>query len=200
TQTLSRMERESPLPAHYLLIDFEATCADDGSIARTHMEIIEIGAVMVETQSLSVVDEFQSFVRPVRHPRLTAFCTRLTSIRQADVDAAPGFGEMLAAFKPWLYRYPDFVWGSWGDYDLHQLQQDCDFHRLPNPIGAPHRNIKRLFAQAQGLEKKPGLGEAVRMAGLAFAGTHHRGIDDARNIARLMAYALGREMLPAKRG
>jgi inhibitor of KinA sporulation pathway (predicted exonuclease) len=198
--TDARAGRESPQPAHYLLIDFEATCADDGSIARTHMEIIEIGAVLVETDTLSVVDEFQSFVRPVRHPRLTAFCTRLTSIRQAEVDAAPLFADMLAVFKPWLYRYPDFLWGSWGDYDLHQLQQDCDFHRLPNPIGAPHRNIKQLFAQSQGLSKKPGLGEAVRLAGLEFAGTHHRGIDDARNIARLMPWALGRVRLPAPRG
>ncbi len=185
-------------PAHYLLIDFEATCADDQSIARTQMEIIEIGAVMVETETLKVVDEFQSFVRPVRHPRLTAFCTQLTSIRQADVDAAPSFAQMLEAFKPWLYRYRDFVWGSWGDYDLHQLRQDCDFHRLPNPIGAAHRNIKQAFAQAQGLTKKPGLGGAVRMAGLTFAGTHHRGIDDARNIARLMPYALGRATLPSR--
>ncbi|MBW8808955.1 MAG: exonuclease domain-containing protein [Lysobacter sp.] len=185
-------------PAHYLLIDFEATCADDQSLPRTQMEIIEIGAVMVETQTLSVIDEFQSFVRPVRHPRLTGFCTRLTSIRQADVDAAPSFAQMLEAFKPWLYQYRDFVWGSWGDYDLHQLQQDCDFHRLPNPIGAPHRNIKQAFAQAQGLAKKPGLGGAIGMAGLTFAGTHHRGIDDARNIARLMPYALGRATLPSR--
>lgn len=196
TDTDSRLECAARQPEHYLLIDFEATCADDKSIPRTHMEIIEIGAVMVETSSLTVIDEFQSFVRPVRYPRLSGFCTRLTSIRQGDVDAAPDFAEMLAAFKPWLYRYRDFVWGSWGDYDLHQLQQDCDFHRLANPIGAPHRNIKQLFAQAQGLGKKPGLGEAVRMAGLEFAGTHHRGIDDARNIARLMAYALGRAELP----
>lgn len=186
-------------PAHYLLIDFEATCTDDGSLPRAQMEIIEIGAVMVESQRLSVVDEFQSFVRPVRHPRLSAFCTGLTSIRQGDVDAAPPFAAMLDAFKPWLYRYSDFLWGSWGDYDLHQLRQDCDFHRLPNPIGAPHRNIKQLFAQAQGLDKKPGLGGAVRMAGLEFVGTHHRGIDDARNIARLMPYALGRSRLPAGR-
>jgi hypothetical protein len=29
--------------------------------------------------------------------------------------------------------------------------------------------------------------------GLAFQGTHDRGIDDARNIARLLPYALGRK-------
>ncbi|WP_293128313.1 hypothetical protein [Microcoleus sp. bin38.metabat.b11b12b14.051] len=31
---------------YYLVLDLEATCCDKGSIARNHMEIIEIGAVM----------------------------------------------------------------------------------------------------------------------------------------------------------
>ena len=32
---------------------------------------------------------------------------------------------------------------------------------------------------------------ALAQAGLPLAGTHHRGIDDARNIARLLPFALG---------
>ena len=43
---------------------------------------------MADADTLKVVDEFASFVRPVRHPQLTAFCTELTSITQAQVDAA----------------------------------------------------------------------------------------------------------------
>jgi inhibitor of KinA sporulation pathway (predicted exonuclease) len=178
-------------PDYYLVIDFEATCCDRGSVPRQQMEIIEIGAVMVEATYLNPVDEFQSFVRPLRHPQLTPFCTALTSITQADVDAAPTFAQVVAVFRPWLYRYANFVFCSWGDYDLHQLQQDCAYHRVPNPIGAPHLNVKKLFTESQQMKKKPGLGEAVRAAGLTFAGTHHRGIDDARNIARLLPHALG---------
>jgi len=186
-------------PRHYLLIDFEATCADDGAVPRPQMEIIEIGAVMVDAASLAVVGEFQSFVRPVRHPRLTAFCTRLTSIAQADVDAAPGFAEAAAALKAWRGGYADLVWGSWGDYDRNQLRQDCDFHRVSDPVGAPHHNIKRLFAQREGSGRKFGLDGGVKRVRLDFAGTHHRGIDDARNIARLLPYALGRAEFPRER-
>ena len=39
--------------------------------------------------------------------------------------------------------------------------------------------------------KKPGLGDAVRMVGLRFDGTQHRGIDDARNIARRLPFIVG---------
>ena len=51
-------------PENYLVIDFEATCCDVGTIAREKMEIIEFGVVMVEAEGFQVVNEFQSFVRP----------------------------------------------------------------------------------------------------------------------------------------
>lgn len=183
-----------PMPetafSHYLVIDFEATCCDRGSVPRHAMEIIEFGVVMADAQ-FRIIDEFQSFIRPVRHPVLTPFCTELTSIRQQDVDAAPTFPECVAAFKAWLYRHDDFAFCSWGDYDRNQLQQDSDFHRIPNPVSAAHRNVKRLFSERQSLKKKYGLSGAIEKAGLAFSGTHHRGIDDARNIARLLPFAFG---------
>ena len=175
---------------HYLVIDFEASCCDAGTVPRHEMEIIEFGVVMVDTD-FRTIDEFQSFVKPVRHPLLTPFCTQLTSIRQQDVDSAPTFPECIATFKAWLHRYADFAFCSWGDYDRNQLQQDSDFHHIPNPISAPHRNVKRLFSERQGSTKKYGLSEAVAKTGQAFSGTHHRGIDDARNIARLLPFVFG---------
>ena len=179
-----------PAFAHYLVIDFEATCCDRGTVPRHAMEIIEFGVVMTDAD-FRVVDEFQSFVKPVRHPVLTAFCTHLTSIRQQDIDAAPTFPDCVAAFKSWLHAYAGVAFCSWGDYDRNQLQQDCDFHRIPNPVSAPHRNVKRLFSERQGLKKTYGLAEAVARSGLPFLGTHHRGIDDARNIASLLPFVFG---------
>ena len=176
---------------YYLIIDFEATCCDKGTIPREHMEIIEIGAVMARADTFEVVSEFQTFIQPVRHPRLTPFCTRLTSITQHDVEHAPGFKDAMKNFKTWLYQYSGFVFCSWGDYDLKQLRQDCDYHRTAYPISAPHLNLKRLITERQHLDKKPGLADAIGLAGLDFAGTHHRGIDDARNIARLLPYIFG---------
>lgn len=177
--------------SRYLVIDFEATCCDRGTVPRHQMEIIEIGAVMVDASDFRIEGEFQSFVRPVRHPVLTGFCTSLTSITQQDVDSAPPFGQFVSAFKPWLYGYSDFAFCSWGDYDYHQLHQDCEFHGIPCPIDAAHLNVKRLFSERSATRKKFGLAEAIRKVGLDFTGTHHRGIDDARNIARLLPFVFG---------
>jgi len=63
------------------------------------MEIIEIGAVMVDAQSLKVVDEYERFIKPILNPTLTPFCKQLTTIRQDDVDTALGYKEALKNFE-----------------------------------------------------------------------------------------------------
>ena len=181
----------------YLLIDLEATCCDDGSIDRRAMEIIEIGAVMVERDSLITVDEFQAFIRPVRHPQLTAFCTQLTSIRQEDVDLASDYPTVLAVFREWIYRHHVTAWGSWGNYDYRQFDVDCGYHHQPWPFGFEHTNFKKVFTDRHRLKKRVGLRTAVTMAGLSFIGINHRGIDDARNIVQLMPLLVGDAQLPA---
>lgn len=155
------------------------------------METIEIGAVLVDASTFKVVDEFCTFIKPVRYPKLTLFCTDLTSIKQGDVDKAPEYSEAITLFKDWLYKYSDFLFCSWGDYDKSQLEQDSRFHGLPFPIGAPHLNIKVRFSQNQGLKKKFGMAQALSLCKLELDGVHHRGIDDARNMARLAPFIFG---------
>lgn len=175
---------------NYLIIDFEATCCNQNTVPRQEMEIIEFGAVMMRGADYNVLSEFQTFVRPQRHPKLTPFCKKLTSIQQQHVDNAATFPQVIDDFKQWLFHYQNYVFCSWGDYDRHQLLQDCRYHNVPYPINAPHLNVKKQFAQQQNLSKSLGLGQAIEYVGLSFAGTHHRGIDDAKNIARLMPYIL----------
>ena len=170
----------------YLVIDLEATCDDQGAVPREEMEVIEIGAALLDPATWEVKEEFDSFVRPVRNPRLTPFCTRLTTIAQADVDAAPGFVEAVAKMQDWLRPFRLTAWGSWGNYDRRQIQQDCDFHGMPFPIQVQHFNLKDRFTKRQELPRRPGLGTALRIAGMEFEGTPHRALDDVRNIARLM--------------
>ncbi|MGG6295586.1 exonuclease domain-containing protein [Leptolyngbya sp. AN02str] len=180
---------------YYLVLDLEATCCDQATIKRHQTEIIEIGAVMVEAQGLNVTDEFQIFVKPVRYSILTPFCKSLTSITQEHVDQAPGYVEAVTLLKQWLSKYPNGVFGSWGDYDRNQFRKDSKFHNVPFPIDYPHVNLKQVFSEAQGLPKRYGMVEALQLAGVALEGTHHRGIDDARNIAKLLPFILGRQQL-----
>jgi len=196
-------KRSLPRPSFWLVVDLEATC-DRRGFPRDHMETIEVGAVLVESRKLRPVAEFQTFVRPVVRPWLTPFCTELTSITQADVDAAPVFAEAMARWDDWLCAHTQdgrqaAVLASWGRYDRDQLRKDARRARCPLPsFGTAHVDLKTEFASAAAI-KRCGMARALGMVGLPLEGTHHRGIDDARNIAKLLPFALGRSAIPRGR-
>ncbi len=177
------------MSSYFLIIDLEATCSDDGIIPSEEMEIIEIGAVMLNRSNWEIDSEYQQFIKPVRHPQLTEFCTELTTITQQDVEMAPNFPEVISQFKEWIDSYPKNIFCSWGNYDKNQFIQDCEFHNVDYPFGAEHRNIKKEFSLYIGDKKKRfGMTQALEKLGIELQGTHHRGIDDARNIAAIYKY------------
>ncbi|MEM7151757.1 MAG: 3'-5' exonuclease [Myxococcota bacterium] len=178
----------------YIVIDLEATCDRDHAIPREETEIIEIGAVLVDSTTLQPLDEFQTFVRPVQHPKLTEFCTELTTIEQGHVDGAPMLRDAIAALGRFLPG--PVTLASWGAYDRNQFRREGRRKRIRMPWDTAHLNIKERFATHAG--RKMGVGGALQRVGLRFEGTAHRGIDDARNIVRLMPFALGRQPLPAR--
>lgn len=108
-------------PYRYLYcVDLEATCdeVDESESPRPlvvvpdQMETIEIGMVVIDLESLEIVDEFQRFVRPQINPTLTNFCKELTSIQQADVDSARTYQEIGEELRTFAARYPDAAWAS----------------------------------------------------------------------------------------
>jgi inhibitor of KinA sporulation pathway (predicted exonuclease) len=172
----------------YLVVDLEATCDQPESFPRDESEIIEIGAVLVDATTLAPQGEFQSFVRPIWHPTLTPFCTELTSITQEQVAHAPMLRAALGALQRWLPQ--PVTLASWGAYDKNQFRRESQRKRVTLPWDSQHLNIKEAFGKLVG--RRMGVGQALRHLGLRFEGTPHRGIDDARNIVRLLPYALGR--------
>lgn len=167
----------------YVILDLEATCwAKRTSPER--METIEIGGVRLDVASLEITDEFSRFVRPVAEPALSDFCTELTGIAQADVDAADDFKTVFPSFLDWTGPgLPTLC--SWGAYDVRQFEVDCRRHGMPTPaILRRHLNLKQTFATWRGT-RPCGMKAALRMLGLPLEGRHHRALADARNIARI---------------
>ncbi|MFT5323263.1 MAG: inhibitor of KinA sporulation pathway (predicted exonuclease) [Planctomycetaceae bacterium] len=175
----------------WLVIDLEATCCNDGQFPREEMEIIEIGAVIADGLTLQPVDEFQTFVRPVRHPSLTEFCRELTGIEQSDVDSAVAFVQAMSQLTAWMAEYPEVVFCSWGEYDRRQFERDCAFHNVAWPFGNRHVNLKKRYSDRYSLKRGQGFGEALKQHNLTFEGRPHRGIDDARNIVRMLPIIFG---------
>lgn len=180
-------EPDATLPL--LVVDIEATCCDQGTVPQLQMEVIQIGAVIANRSGI-VLDEWSSYVRPIRHPELTDFCTRLTGIRQLDVDAADTFPVVIQGLMQWVSSNcpTPTSWASWGAYDHHQLRQDFEFHGRPWCLPSSHLNMKASFAKTRRLKKRPALATALTLVNMKFSGTPHNALDDARNAAKLLPY------------
>lgn len=167
---------------NYIIFDLEATCWKNRE--KQPNEIIEIGAVCVNDQK-ETVGEFVTFIQPTVHPQLSDFCTELTTITQEMVDDAPKFDAAITDFQKWIYGFgEDYILCSWGFYDRGQLRHDCDLHQLDDRWIRRHISLKHQYAK--GKRTRPmGMGRTLKKEKLELEGTHHRGIDDAKNIAKI---------------
>jgi inhibitor of KinA sporulation pathway (predicted exonuclease)/plasmid maintenance system antidote protein VapI len=171
---------------HIVVVDIEHTCAMGGSIPPEERETIEIGAVLIDTCSLQIIDEFSELIRPITHPKLSQFCTELTGITQGELDVAAHFSEVFAHFIDWLPDNSDYVLATWGSYDIVQLNIDCAVHGMASFKPSINLNLKIAFKEARNLKKKVGLKRALEIANLSYEGSHHRALDDAKNTAKLL--------------
>lgn len=168
---------------NYVIADLEATCWEGCKTA--DMEIIEIGAVLLDGASFQPLSEFDCFVRPVIKPELTTFCLELTGIRQNQIDKARKFPDAFSYFLGWIGPEP-FKLCSWGDFDYEIFILEGQRHDMSFPDNfAGHINLKELYARAYDTKPSIGLREAMRKLNMPFEGRLHRGIDDAWNIAKV---------------
>ena len=166
-----------------VVVDVEATCWKKGVFSRKK-ETIEIGAVLLPLdRDKSAWPEFQTFVRPLRLPRLSSFCRELTGITQENVNAAPSFPEALRLFLEWSQPLDRVVLATWSHYDLWQLDLDLEAHGLPK-LAFPFLDVKKLAARIVG---RRNFEETAReLAPDSVALPRHRAIADARRTAWIL--------------
>ncbi|HET9382043.1 MAG TPA: 3'-5' exonuclease [Streptomyces sp.] len=180
------------------VIDVEATCWDGPVPPGSVNEIIEIGLTVVDVPARRKVSRHRVLVRPARSA-VSAFCTELTGLTQAEVDGGVTFAEACRVLTE-EYGAGERPWASWGGYDRRQFVRQCRAEGVEYPFGSPagpaHTNAKAVFAEAYGLPSMCGMAQALRIAGLPLEGRHHRGEDDAWNIAALVLGLLERGAWP----
>jgi len=173
-----------------LVIDVESTCWEGPPPRGQISEIIEIGLCLVDVERLMRVEKRAILVRP-QVSEVSEFCTRLTTITTQMAASGMSLEQSLDLLRN-EYHAEDRVFASWGDYDRNQFRRNCDYFRLKYPFGPTHWNIKTLFALAHGLPREVGIDSACEILGRPLEGTHHRGVDDAWNIAGILCDLLGR--------
>ncbi|KAJ1545014.1 3'-5' exoribonuclease 1 [Nowakowskiella sp. JEL0078] len=132
------------------------------------------------------------YVLPTVNPQLSEFCIELTGIQQSQIDEAEPFFQVLCRMEEWLSTYStppfiDVMFITDGPWDLRDfLRKQCQSSRIPRPLYTrKFIDIRRLFMGHYDCKRQNLVG-MLEYLGMTFNGREHSGIDDTRNIARIV--------------
>lgn len=170
---------------NFIIYDLEATCWR-GRPPKGSNEIIEIGAYKLNELG-EELGKFSRFVKPTTNPKLSSFCTKLTSITQDQVDSASKFPSVAEDFMEWMgfYDNEDYILCSWGDFDIQFLRNDCDLHKMEEDWLEVYTNLKNQYHGIKNMNKYTGLKTTLTREGFEFTGVQHRAISDALNLCKI---------------
>jgi inhibitor of KinA sporulation pathway (predicted exonuclease) len=173
-----------------IIIDLEATCwQDDGDYQKQRSEIIEIGVCKIDADSGERIASEGILVKPV-NSEISPFCTRLTSITPTMVEQQGVSLSEACSILEKKYGSKQLTWASYGAYDKNMLKEQCAKFGVKYPLSGQHINVKVLFSDVYRLPKGIGMAGALKMLNMPLVGTHHRGVDDAKNIANILHHLL----------
>lgn len=171
-----------------IVIDIEATCWQKNPPPGQESEIIEIGICLVDVALAEPVEKESILVKPERS-LVSDFCTKLTTLTQAEVDQGIVFYEACSILQK-KYESLQRVWASWGEYDKNMFEKQCQSRGVKYPFAVRHINVKNLLAIVYALPREVGMPNALELLDIPLEGTHHRGCDDAWNIGKILAKLL----------
>jgi len=182
------------------VVDVECTCWETRQEqADRPSEIIEIGICGLLPHTGEIIYPESYVVKP-RFSSVSPFCTQLTSWTQEEVDKGHDIEVVLKSIKQDYGILKEHVWFSCGEFDRTKLasdgkggvQQLYGIQKWDNPFAMmrSHFNVKTLFALKHKLFKEKDLMSMLDHLQLKFEGTHHRGKDDAINVARIVSAVL----------
>lgn len=171
-----------------MVVDVESTCWPQGEKPEgQNSEIIEIGVCPISVKLRKTYQARQILIRP--QSTVSKFCTDLTGWTNEDLVDAGSYADAVQILTKDLDT-KQHVWASYGDYDRKMFEKESSWNHCTYPFGSRHINVKTLFALRFGLQCEVGMDKALHIAGLELKGQHHKGIDDAKNIAQLLIETL----------
>lgn len=167
-----------------IIVDIESPCwKNHKNPPNERSEIIEIGICTYHIPSGAISGKNSIFVTPIES-KVSPFCTELTTITPDLLEAqGTSFEDACQKLKV-DYQAHKRLWMSWGNYDRRMFIEQCKRREIDYPFSDNHCNLKSLFANIYG--NRLGMKAALDKIDLDLQGTHHRGDDDAHNIARIL--------------
>jgi len=172
-----------------VVVDIEATCWESKTPDQMESDIIEIGICLLDINTGEITDNQGILVKPERST-ISPFCTELTTITTEMIEKEGIFFQHALKILKTDYLSQSRACASFGAYDLKQFQRQCSALGRGYPFGPSHINVKTLFALKRKMGHEIGMAGALSDLNISLEGTHHRGVDDAKNIAKVLNWCL----------
>jgi inhibitor of KinA sporulation pathway (predicted exonuclease) len=168
-----------------VIFDLEFT-AWEGSMAKQwsrpgeHKEVVQIGAVRLDAERLTILDAFEMLVSPRINPVLSDYLVALTGITNADVAArGVDFVTALSAFLDFAGGAP--LW-AFGRDDL-VLAENMALYGWGGVTLPPYNNVVP-WLKTQGIDMTGrNACHVAEAAGAVFEGHMHDALADAKGVA-----------------
>ncbi|XP_054816747.1 uncharacterized exonuclease domain-containing protein At3g15140 isoform X2 [Prosopis cineraria] len=164
------------------------------------VEILEFPVLMISAKTLEVEDIFHRFVRPSKmsEKRINEYIEGKYGKFGVDRvwhDTAIPFKEVIQQFEAWLEQHQLFMGGklnraafvTCGNWDLKtKVPQQCEVSKIkPPPYFREWINIKDVYLNFYH-RRATGMVTMMRELQIPLRGSHHLGIDDTKNITRVL--------------
>jgi len=146
-----------------------------------YKEIVQIGAVILNTETFKEEDSLNVLVRPVKNPKLSEYFINLTGIEQKIVDQEGlSLQEAVEKFRKWSRGLKGYSFGS----DWIVIKENCELIGIRFPFELEQfTNIIDVF-ENHGVSTKGYMSSTMPKAfGLEPPVGAHDALNDARSLA-----------------
>ena len=139
-------------------------------------EILQIGAVRVDSLGGPVTDTFNVYIRPAVHKRFDPGARKLPEL-QASLESHVTFCSAMEAFRAWCGA--ETVFASWGGDDFKSLERNCEYWKVPAMRPGETYDLQKAFSYLVGTRQQVALSRAVEYCGIPDVFDFHNALNDS---------------------
>jgi len=158
-----------------------------------YKELVQLGAILFNTETLTEEDSLLLYIRPARNPILSDYFIALTHITQNDVDSKGiDFETAAEHFRTWIRDYSCYAYGT----DKGVLDENFLLSGEENYFDDTQFHDVRDFFEDVGIDTRTFMSSTIPQAfGKENPARGHDALGDARSIAEALK-ALLQGVLP----
>ena len=174
---------------NYIVLDLEWNQSNTGlekEIQKLPFEIIEIGAIHLNDVYV-MEGQFSQLVKPQVYTKMHLITSKLIHLQMQELERGKPFPEVMERFIRWCDE--DYMFCTWGDQDLRELQRNMKFHNVTPLSDGPiaFLDVQKLFSIAyEDGKSRKSLEYAIDFLGMEKDIPFHRAFSDAYYTAKIL--------------